>query len=52
MFEFNASPTTPQALHLAAYLDHNPEKLVQGKRVLELGAGTGVAGLAAAQLGA
>lgn len=39
------------AIVLAKYLELNPW-LVQGKRVVELGAGTGVVGLVAAALGA
>lgn len=41
----------PAALELCAYLAWNPH-LVQGRAVLELGAGVGLPGLLAAQLGA
>jgi len=39
------------AIVLAKFFDFNP-LIVSGKRILELGAGTGVAGIAAAMLGA
>jgi predicted nicotinamide N-methyase len=40
------------SLVLARYMEENPNQVVQGKNVLELGAGCGVAGLAAACCGA
>jgi len=37
---------------LAKYLEHLPREKVKGKRILELGSGTGVAGFSAALMGA
>ena len=47
---FSLSMNTSQAVVLSEYMFENSD-LVKGKRVLELGAGTGLAGLVAASLG-
>ena len=39
-----------QALHLCGYLEDQSVEL-RGKRIIELGAGTGVVGIVAARLG-
>ena len=49
--EFYGEYVWPSALVMCDYLKRNPE-IVKGKRVLELGSGTGIVGLYAAKLGA
>lgn len=44
--------TWEAALLLAAYLFHHSDSIVKDKRVIEIGCGTGLCGLMAAQLGA
>ncbi|XP_026163005.1 EEF1A lysine methyltransferase 3 [Mastacembelus armatus] len=46
-----AAPVWEAGLHLCRYFGERPEEL-RGKRVIELGAGTGVVGILAARLGA
>ncbi|KAM9361620.1 EEF1A lysine methyltransferase 3-like [Symphorus nematophorus] len=46
-----AAPVWEAALHLCNYLEHQSVEL-RGKRIIELGAGTGVVGILAARLGA
>jgi len=49
--EFYGEYIWPASLFMCDFLKRNPE-LVKGKRVLELGSGTGIVGLYAAKLGA
>jgi predicted nicotinamide N-methyase len=49
--EFYGEYVWPAGIAMCEFLKRNP-KLVEGKRVLELGSGTGIAGLYAAKLGA
>lgn len=49
--EFYGEYVWPASLVMCEFLKRNPE-LVKGKRVLELGSGTGIVGLYAAKLGA
>jgi predicted nicotinamide N-methyase len=49
--EFYGEYVWPAGLAMCEFLKRNP-KLVKGKRVLELGSGTGIVGLYAAKLGA
>lgn len=49
--EFYGEYVWPAGLFMCDFLKRNPE-LVKGKRVLELGSGTGIVGLYAAKLGA
>jgi SAM-dependent methyltransferase len=49
--EFYGEYIWPSGLFMCVFLKRNPE-LVKGKRVLELGSGTGIVGLYAAKLGA
>lgn len=49
--EFYGECVWPSGLVMCDFLKRNPE-LVEGKRVLELGSGTGIVGLYAAKLGA
>ncbi|KAM7422334.1 hypothetical protein PAMA_010411 [Pampus argenteus] len=46
-----AAPVWEAALHLCGYLEDQPVEL-RGRRIIELGAGTGVVGIVAARLGA